>query len=116
MQNIALTNERRTEFRTVAVTVSCPDALTMWLAPLVRKSTRPLTVANVATMVAAFPDGTGKRPADVMVVVAKFHVDIATPTGFFERLIVGDKKPSINQIRDNRTRPAPFLRDGTCRG
>lgn len=27
-----------------------------------------------------------------------------------------DPKPTINHIRDFRTRPAPFLRDGSCRG
>lgn len=27
-----------------------------------------------------------------------------------------DPKPGINHIRDYRTRPAPFMRDGSCRG
>ena len=27
-----------------------------------------------------------------------------------------DRKPGINAVGDFRTRPAPFLMDGTCRG
>jgi hypothetical protein len=108
MQSFTVTNSRRTEFTTYEAEYFDLQALKR----LVHSTARPLTFTKVASSLG------GKRStaqSTILLEVLPFKV-IVHNRGQVEVIDRHAPKPGINQIRDWRTRPAPFLRDGTCRG
>lgn len=85
--------------------------LTETVERIIKTATNPLTPKWLASKLG--PETT-QRPT-VLIIVRKFDAIITwgSETAYTK---THTSKAGINQIKDFRTRPAPFLRDGTCRG
>lgn len=106
---------------TDGVTVEAPADYEIRLAAFLRTRTKPLSVGDVAKAIGGKQMlGTAKpidnRKASGTVRVAKMALTIQRGEEQTYLKVHDDRKPGINAVGDFRTRPAPFLMDGTCRG
>jgi len=84
------------------------------LARVLRKFTCKPTVDTLA-------DALGGKPADmrfaeVTIKVSGWSCYLSNTRKTWVYKTAWDPKPGVNYIPDPRVRPAPFLRDGSCRG
>ena len=76
--------------------------------------TRKLTVGDLAKKLGGRP--AREKTATVSVKVSGWTAWVSDKDGTRGYKVKWEPKPKVNEIRDYRTRPAPFLRDGSSRG
>jgi hypothetical protein len=86
------------------------DALRAYLAA----ETKPLTLTRVKEGIMHKPSSA--RDASTVIAITKWRITLTEGAKATVLTVGYAPKPSVNEIRDFRTRPAPFVRGGGCRG